>query len=322
MYRSLRALITLSLATLLFPTHLLAQGTTRQQRQEYKAKYQHLAIKKMREHGIPASITLAQGMLESGNGRSRLAREGNNHFGIKCHKDWKGRRMYHDDDARGECFRVYRSVEQSFEDHSNFLRGARRYAFLFDLSPTDYKGWAHGLKKAGYATDPNYARLLIRIIEEEELWQLDRGVEVEIAPPRVAQRDAPATGSKVVVRLGGSRPVFVRNRVEYIVVAPHDTYQSLTRAMEMMPWELARYNELPARELPPPGTELYVQPKRRRAARGCQTHVVERGETLYSIAQKYAVKTSSLRRRNHLQSSDTALEEGQLIYLRKKAPIK
>lgn len=297
-----------------------AQSSQHRDRVAYREAYKGYAIAKMREHGIPASITLAQGMLESGNGKSRLAVQGNNHFGIKCHNDWKGRRMYHDDDRRGECFRVYKSAEQSFEDHSAFLRGYRRYAFLFDLDPTDYKAWAHGLKRAGYATDKSYAERLIKIIEEEELWKLDRGVDIEVPPPRVATQAQRAEGKEQLeIKLGGQHKIYVRNRVEYIVVQPHDTYASLTRAMEMLPWELQRYNELPARELPAPGTELYIQPKRRKAAWGEQTHVVEPGETLYSIAQRYAVKTKWLRKKNRM-AKDEEVAEGQVLYLRKKAP--
>ena len=162
-----------------------AQSRLKRDRDAYRDKYKDMAIEQMRLHGVPASITLAQGMLESGNGNSRLATKGNNHFGIKCHKGWKGRRMYHDDDELGECFRVYSSATHSFEDHSLFLRGTRRYAFLFDLDPTDYKGWAHGLQKAGYATDPRYATRLIAIIEEEQLMLYDKGTPVEVASPTV-----------------------------------------------------------------------------------------------------------------------------------------
>ena len=152
-FSSLSCFLSLALV-LLLPISLWAQAKLQEQRAAYRDKYKDMAIEQMKLHGVPASITLAQGMLESRNGLSRLATEGNNHFGIKCHKAWKGKKMYQDDDAKGECFRVYKSADHSFEDHSLFLRGARRYAFLFDLEPTDYKGWAKGHKKAGYATDP------------------------------------------------------------------------------------------------------------------------------------------------------------------------
>src|SRR5690606_39129704 len=141
--------------------------------EEYIRIYSSLAVEEMERSGVPASITLAQGILESGNGNSRLAREGNNHFGIKCGSGWNGRKTYKDDDHRNECFRAYPSVKASFRDHSEFLKRPR-YAFLFDLKPTDYKGWAHGLKKAGYATNPRYPQLLINLIERYELYYFDR----------------------------------------------------------------------------------------------------------------------------------------------------
>ena len=150
-----------------------AQVNTRQTKEQYIEKYKTIAISEMIRTGVPASITLAQGILESSSGNSQLATEAKNHFGIKCHKDWKGPKMYMDDDTIGECFRVYGSAEESFTDHSNFLRTRPRYAFLFDLNKTDYRSWALGLKKAGYATNPNYAQLLIDLIEKLQLMQYD-----------------------------------------------------------------------------------------------------------------------------------------------------
>lgn len=141
--------------------------------QNYISTYNSIAVSEMEEYGIPASITLAQGVLESSMGSGRLAKEGNNHFGIKCHKNWKGKRIYHDDDRKGECFRIYKNPIQSFRDHSLFLTERSRYAFLFDFKPNDYKAWAKGLKKAGYATDPKYPQKLISLIERFELDQYD-----------------------------------------------------------------------------------------------------------------------------------------------------
>ena len=141
---------------------------------QYIKKYAPIAVSEMHKYNVPASITLAQGILESGNGRSQLASKSNNHFGIKCHTGWKGAKVYHDDDEKGECFRKYKYVESSYEDHSQFLSGRRRYASLFTLRKTDYKGWSKGLKKAGYATDKNYPKKLIKIIETYELYEFDK----------------------------------------------------------------------------------------------------------------------------------------------------
>ena len=143
---------------------------------DYIEKYKNIAMREMQVYKIPASITLAQGLLESGNGNSELAKKSNNHFGIKCHSTWKGERTYHDDDEKGECFRVYDSPADSYRDHSKFLVNGQRYAFLFDLQITDYKGWAKGLKKAGYATLPVYANVLIKLIEDYDLAQYDQMV--------------------------------------------------------------------------------------------------------------------------------------------------
>ena len=167
-------------AFLLFPAAAWAQSV----QEQYIQTYSQIAVEEMLRSGVPASITLAQGLLESGSGQSRLATEGNNHFGIKCHKGWTGRSMKHDDDARNECFRVYDSPEQSFRDHSDFLRYRDRYKFLFDLERTDYQGWAYGLKQAGYATDPKYAGKLIKYIEDYNLARFDLvSVEEEAALP-------------------------------------------------------------------------------------------------------------------------------------------
>ena len=141
---------------------------------QYIKRYAPIAVSEMHKYNVPASITLAQGILESGNGRSQLASKSNNHFGIKCHTGWKGAKVYHDDDEKGECFRKYKYVESSYEDHSQFLSGRRRYASLFKLKKTDYKGWSKGLKKAGYATDKNYPKKLIKIIETYELYEFDK----------------------------------------------------------------------------------------------------------------------------------------------------
>ena len=165
----------LVLFLLLFSFQLSAQNMTRN---EYIDKYKDEAIYQMKKYKIPASITLAQGILESGDGNSELAKKSNNHFGIKCHSDWKGERVYHDDDKKDECFRKYNTVRDSYDDHSEFLLRPR-YAALFEYVLTDYKSWAKGLKKAGYATNPNYAKLLIKIIEENELHKLDNEIKSE-----------------------------------------------------------------------------------------------------------------------------------------------
>ncbi len=284
-------------------------------RAEYIATFSDLAIREMKRTGIPASIKMAQAILESGDGNSTLARRGNNHFGIKCH-EWTGRRIYHDDDELNECFRRYSSVEDSFRDHSEFLTGRSRYAGLFELDPYDYKAWARGLRESGYATNPQYDRLLIRIIEDNELYLLDR----ESGLPS-GGRGAPSAGRKTTAHATPDEADFrVRNRIRYIIASDGDTYESLTRELGLMRWELARYNDFPEGHRIQPGDIIYVQPKRIRAERGADIHVAIEGETIRDISQQYGVRLNRLLRRNHMQEGQEPYP-GDTIYLRRSRPV-
>jgi LysM repeat protein len=283
-------------------------------REEYIQNFQGIAKSQMEIYGVPASITLAQGMLESGNGNSTLAVKANNHFGIKCHKSWTGSKIYHDDDEKGECFRKYKHSEQSFKDHSEFLRGGRRYAFLFDLDPTDYKGWARGLKIAGYATDPQYAEKLIKIIEENKLYLLDKGVEIKIESPTKGMGEL-IDPESFTIDIFKQRDIYLRNRIKYIKVKEGDTYQSITREMELMPWQLASYNDIDRNTKLTIGQEIYIQPKRRKAEPNHPLHIVELGETMHSISQMYGIKLNSLYRRNRMEQGSKP-EVGDKIFLR------
>ncbi|MFO7924960.1 MAG: glucosaminidase domain-containing protein [Bacteroidales bacterium] len=262
-------------------------------RSEYIATYSDIAIREMRRSGIPASIKMAQAILESGDGNSTLARRANNHFGIKCH-DWTGRRIYHDDDKRNECFRRYSKPEESFRDHSDFITGRSRYAGLFDLDPNDYTAWAKGLKASGYATNPQYDRLLIKIIEENGLYKLDTGQTLS-APAVITAAENRNINKEPA---SAERKIMLRNRIKYIVASEGDTYESITREMGLMRWELARYNDIEDNATIDPGDIIYLQPKRSRAERGNETHIVKEGETMHSISQLYGVRLDRLLRRN------------------------
>ena len=277
-------------------------------RLEYIDKYKELSMDEMRRTGIPASITLAQGILESGNGNSTLATKANNHFGIKCH-DWKGPSVKHDDDAKNECFRKYRSPEQSYHDHSEFLTSRGRYSFLFELKQDDYKSWAKGLKKAGYATSPTYAKALIKIIEDHNLNQYDQYI--------IASAKGGRGKTKLVKNeeYSGARKVFYNNRVKYIIAGTNDTYEKISDELHLFSWQLSKYNEVSNTTRIQPGALVYLQPKRKKSAHGIKTHVVEDGETIYSISQKYAVKESSLRNRNNIPE-DGEPDIGSTILLR------
>jgi LysM repeat protein len=313
--RKLQLLLTLLFTVILFNPSFAQRKITRQ---EYIQKYQDIAKRQMQNYGIPASIIMAQALLESGDGNSTLAVKANNHFGIKCHSTWTGPKVYHDDDAKGECFRKYKSPERSFQDHSEFLRGSRRYAFLFDLNPLDYSGWAVGLSRAGYATDPDYPKKLIRLIQENKLNLLDRGIEIKIESP------TKGTGELVdpetfTIDIFKQRDVYMRNRIKYIKVKKGDTYQSLTKELELMPWQLAKYNEIDSHSRLKEGQELYIQPKRRKAEPNHPLHVVEEGQSMYDISQMYGVKLKSIYRRNRMEPG-TQPDVGEKVFLRGRKP--
>ena len=303
---------------ILFLISFAASAQKKITREEYINKYKDIAIFQMRTQGVPASIILAQGLLESDNGNSPLAVKANNHFGIKCHKSWNGATMYIDDDSKNECFRKYSNPQKSYNDHSDFLRGARRYSSLFDLEPTDYKGWAYGLKKAGYATNPHYAEMLIKIIEDNNLYIYDKGIAVEVESPSKGMGDL-VDIDHFVIDLNKHRKVYTRNRIKYIVVKKGDNYASLTKELELMPWQLAKYNEINRDSALKEGQEIYIQPKRCRAEVNHSTHVVEKGETMYSISQMYGIKLKSLYRKNRMKFGEQP-EVGQVLQLRKRKP--
>ena len=305
-----------------------AHGQSRMTRQEYIDKYKETAMDAMRTHGIPASITLAQGCLESGDGNSDLAVKANNHFGIKCHNDWKGQTYYKKDDDPGKsCFRKYRNASESFKDHSDFLRYRDRYAFLFDLEITDYKGWCYGLKKAGYATDPQYAERLIKIIEDYRLYRFDRemytkaGKNSNLLPPspnelmKVMELN-PARNS-LLYKYSRNRTIYVRNGVPYILAGSMDTYESIAEEYNLFTKELLRYNDLRKPKELVPGTVVYLQKKKARAQRHMEIHIAVDGDTYYDVAQRYGVRMKRLFKYNGYKEGDI-LHVGDEIFLRRQ----
>ena len=201
---------------------------------QYIKRYAPIAVSEMHKYNVPASITLAQGILESGNGRSQLASISNNHFGIKCHTGWKGAKVYHDDDEKGECFRKYKYVESSYEDHSQFLSGRRRYASLFKLKKTDYKGWSKGLKKAGYATDKNYPKKLIKIIETYELYEFDK----------IREKDLKRVKKETTKNQRKPKVKTKKRAVKYYQVKKGDTLYSIAKKYETTVANLKKMNDL------------------------------------------------------------------------------
>jgi len=296
----------------IFSVGALGQKETRMTRQDYIEKYKDIAISEMERTGIPASITLAQGILESGDGNSKLARKANNHFGIKCH-DWDGRSMKHDDDRRNECFRKYKTAEQSYRDHSDFLTEKNRYATLFDLDIYDYKAWAIGLKKAGYATSPTYAEALIRIIEQNQLDLYDRYGNMDTYyAMREAESDT--SGNRSV---SSGRRIYTANRINYVIAREGDTFESLAEELDKLAWELPKYNEAPENSVLESGQVVYIQPKRNKAEAGKKFHVVAEGENMYLISQRYGIKLKKLYEKNRMDPG-TEPEPGKTLALRKK----
>ena len=311
----------LFLFTCSFLTLLSARGENLASAEEYISTWKTEAVRQMHLYKIPASITLAQGILESGNGVSELAKKSNNHFGIKCHADWEGGRTYHDDDEKGECFRVYDHPRDSYEDHSKFLL-RKRYAELFYLDLYDYKGWAKGLKKCGYATNPKYSDLLITLIERHDLNRLDSEELDDVAIARVNRSDDVKERPDIYNNSTSTYIGIQRQRrdvrttdhgIQYIVARKGDTPKSLSNDLEMMAWQFRRYNEISKDYLFTDGERVYLQPKKNYAA--YSWHVVRSGQTLWEISQIYGIKTSALLRKNNL-SKGASLRIGQKLSLK------
>ena len=309
---------------LVLMTVLLSIGAAKNPKLDYVDKYSDIAIKEMKRTGVPASITLAQGILESNAGQSVLATKGNNHFGIKCHNDWKGKTMKMDDNAPKECFRVYPNAEASFRDHSDFLRSRDRYKSLFELKQTDYKGWARGLKQAGYATDPGYADKLITLIEDYELYRFDKGVKVSVKPPleieepKVVQLE-PRPGMKYQesVTFSTARKVYSQNGVPFVYSEAGETYASIAASNGLFLKELLKFNDHEQELALEPGTMVYLARKKAQGPVGVNKYVVEKdGETLRDIAQRFGIRYAALQKLNIVLYGKT-LEEGDTVILRK-----
>ena len=279
---------------------LTLQAQTRNKQYEaYIKKYRELAVEEMKKYHIPASITLAQGLLESGAGQSALARKSNNHFGIKCGSDWYGKTVSHDDDARGECFRAYKHPKDSYEDHSKFLAGRPRYASLFNLNITDYKGWARGLKKAGYATNPRYADQLIGIIELYELYKYDDKNYL-----------------KWIKKNPNPHQTYIANDLLYIVVRAGDSWKSISQEFDISQKKLRKYNDLYKGYALQVGDILYLEKKNKKADKEHIVHVLRAGESMYSISQKYGIRLKNLYKLNKMDEDDPAPKIGTILRLR------
>lgn len=273
--------------------------------EKYIKTYGDLAVQHQKKYKIPASITLAQGLLESGAGQSNLARRSNNHFGIKCHSDWRGGRVYHDDDLRGECFRKYKHVEESYDDHSRFLAERSRYASLFRLNIKDYKGWAKGLQKCGYATDRAYANKLIKVIEDYELYRYDSAKGSKTVSKKTTQ---PAQQR---VRY----TIYKTNGLLYVYAKGNDSFEQIAGSLGFRVKDLKKFNEVPVDFPLQKGDIVYLEKKKKKADKPNYDHVVQIGESMHSISQKYGIQIKSLYKINK-KDKDYIPEEGDVLKLR------
>jgi len=304
-------------------------------RQQYIEIWKEEAVYQMVLSGVPASITLAQGILESRDGNSRLAKEGNNHFGIKCHSDWDGKRIFEDDETRNECFRQYKNARESFDDHSNFLKKPR-YSKLFELDPDDYEGWAKGLRDCGYATNPDYAKLLIRIIEENDLEQYDKegmeyakNNEVPARDDRAPQVNLPSQetpknkkrhrqiedGARQEIDISNNYEILLsENNIKYVIVKEGETKESIARDIDLNVWIVNKFNDFASSTVVQPGDIVYLQPKRSKSQQ--ETYTVQEGDTWFGISQKLGLKLKQLYKVNASDANET-LTPGVAIRLKR-----
>jgi LysM repeat protein len=260
---------------------------------EYVNTYQKIAIQEMHKSGIPASITLAQGILESASGNSKLSKTANNHFGIKCHSDWSGPKVYHDDDEKNECFRKYKDPISSYIDHSKFLMNKKRYEFLFEYKSTDYKSWAYGLKKAGYATNPKYPELLISLIKENNLYLFDNYKNVIVKNNLI-------------------------NNIPIIYIDKEKSLLSIAKKQKISLSKLKKVNENYFTKGPQPGEHIFLKRKKRKCKH--VYHKTKHNETALSIAHFYGIKVKLIAKRNNLKINEP-INPGLKIYLNTKSPF-
>lgn len=254
---------------------------------DYIEKYSSMAIEQQEAYGIPASITLAQGLLESSAGRSRLAVKGNNHFGIKCHNEWEGDTLLRSDDAPNECFRSYSSVSESYADHSRFLQ-RKRYAPLYDLEVTDYASWAVTLRKCGYATDPNYSVRLIAIIERYALYLYDTE----------SGRRSEENTDYIKEVISSTHKVRRFRKLHYVIAMPGDTYEDIAKEFGIDKKLLLTYNDVKRDGAIKDWEEVYLEPKHKKSPEGVTRATIGEGETLHSVSQRYGVQLKTLKEKN------------------------
>lgn len=274
--------------------------------EDYITKYSGVAVHHMKKYKIPASITLSQGLLESGAGSSSLTLRSNNHFGIKCHSEWKGESVIAADDRPDDCFRKYKKAEESYDDHSRFLTEKRRYSTLFELEITDYKGWARGLQKAGYATDKAYANKLIKLIEDYDLYLYDE---------KNSRKKEYTDETKIVIPIDKRHTPYKTGGMVYVVARTGDSYTAISEEFGFKMGDLCKYNEVPENFPLQEGDLVYFQKKKKKSEKPYYEHVVEIGESMHSISQLYGIRVMNLYKMNNVDL-EYVPTEGDVLKLR------
>lgn len=325
--------------------------------EQYIQKFALYAVEEMEKYKIPASITLAQGLLETGGGQSRLAQQGNNHFGIKCKEDWTGKSMTHTDDAPNECFRVYDDPRDSYEDHSKFLAYRKYYVNLFKLDMMDYRAWAHGLKKAGYATNPRYAYILIDKIEKNKLYEFDKTnskealyavlkmypdlkndrifmaqldqsqvkskpVTVKVPYEQISYADQKKKVDKIVTKAESLNSILIKSHPnggkKFVIIPDNVDLAAISKKFQITETALMKWNELDQTQLRR-NDILFLENKSSKG--NVATYKSQAGESMHDIAQKFGIKLNKLYAKNRMDYGQQP-KVGQLIYLQSKKPRK
>ena len=331
----LRKRVLTAMKRLLFTLALLWSIAFAQEKQaavlQYISLYHNLAVQEQWRTGVPAAIKMAQAILESGAGSGDLAQRSNNHFGIKCKSNWTGATVYHDDDLRGECFRAYPSVLESFRDHSDFLRNNQRYAFLFDLDPSDFEGWAWGLKKAGYATNPVYSQRIIKLIQTYELnqytdlalqtqpgtpgWTVKNTMAIEkepapVAPPKTVVAKTQVAASPETVAIDYPNGAFKQNGLKVIYAQSGTSLLGLASTHKMSLADLLRFNDMPQQTILEHSQLIFLEKKMKK--RDNVTYTCNGGETPWLVSQKLGVQLKELLKLNAIRES-SVLASGTIL---------
>ena len=306
---------------LLFFSVSFCAGAQKISVEEYIEQYKDIAIREMKRMGVPAAIILAQGILETENGNSDLVKRSNNHFGIKCKETWTGGRVYHDDDARGECFRAYENAEDSYRDHSNYLKGSNRYAFLFRLDPTDYKGWAYGIKRAGYATNPRYPQILIKNIEQYNLQQytlagLENLPKYEEDKAKELPVEIKGEGEIKPVEnasdAGAEERIITINRTKCVLAKKGTSLLAIAIKNNINLNKLVEFNDLDKEGILDKDQYVFLHKKPKTGDK--EFYLIQEGETLYDAAQKNGLQLKYLKEYNNL-NNDGEVNAGTKLFL-------